>query len=168
MIKNPEIILVVLGNGASALFINADVLCSHTAGEDSNDPASVGEILIKSLGGDLTVTTFNAGVPADPEWSWNDVYASLPPRPALPVSNVDMEFSVDGGETFHAAPEGVRLSIKTTVPGDDDEEGLLTINVTHEGIISDLWVSRDDHLDHNLGTKAEGFDDLLVQLANQN
>lgn len=74
-----------------------------------------------------------------------------------------MLVSLDGGETFVPATQGVRIVYKVFVPGEDDP-GELHLNATNEGIISDLWVSRDEHLDHNLATSSEMLDDVVARL----
>lgn len=72
--------------------------------------------------------------------------------------------SLDGGQTFIPAPSGVRLIYKNVLVPAEEELGELHINATSEGLISDLWVSRDEELDHNLGTKSLLIDDLVEQL----
>ena len=74
-----------------------------------------------------------------------------------------MLVSLDGGETFVPATQGVRIVYKVFVPGEDDP-GELHLNATTEGIIADLWVSRQEHLDHNLGTSSEMLDDVVDRL----
>ena len=72
--------------------------------------------------------------------------------------------SLDGGQTFSPANQGVRIIYTgVPVPG-EDSPGELHVNATVEGLISDLWVSRDGSLDHNLGTCAQSLDDLVEQL----
>lgn len=75
-----------------------------------------------------------------------------------------MRVSLDGGETFVVAPQGVRVVYADVmVPGEADG-GSLHVNLTHEGIVSDLWTTREEPLDHNVGTRAEMLDDLVSQL----
>lgn len=75
-----------------------------------------------------------------------------------------MFVSLDGGKTFLPATSGVRIIYKNVpVPG-EDEPGELHLNATSEGVISDLWVSREEHLDHNLGTSSELVDDMIERL----
>lgn len=72
--------------------------------------------------------------------------------------------SLDGGKTFLPATSGVRIIyMNVPVPG-EDEVGELHLNATSEGMISDLWVSREEHLDHNLGTSSVLIDDLIQRL----
>lgn len=72
-----------------------------------------------------------------------------------------MKVSLDGGVTFHEALEGVRIVLPgVQVPGEDDL-GELHINVTEEGIVQDVWASREDQLDHNIGTRSQTHDEAI-------
>ena len=75
-----------------------------------------------------------------------------------------MLVSLDGGQTFVPVTDGVRIIYKNVAVPGEDEPGELHLNATSEGLISDLWVSRDDLLDHNLGTSAQMVDDLVERL----
>lgn len=78
-----------------------------------------------------------------------------------------MKYSIDGGLTYQEAPEGVRVVLEDVmVPGEDD--GQLHINLTNEGIISDIWVTRDEPLDHNLGTSSQMYDDMMEAMIEEN
>ena len=80
------------------------------------------------------------------------------------TEQTELLVSLDGGQTFSPAPNGVRIIYKNVfVPG-EDEPGELHMNATSEGVISDLWVSREEHLDHNLGTSSALVDDILERL----
>lgn len=71
------------------------------------------------------------------------------------------KYSIDGGLTWLDAPSGIRVSFEDIdVPG-EDAPGQLDFNFTHEGVITDVWVSRDAHLDHNLSTRSQTYDDFL-------
>lgn len=72
--------------------------------------------------------------------------------------------SLDGGKTFVPAASGVRIIYKDVLVPGEDAPGELHLNATPEGLISDLWVTREEHLDHNLGTSSELLDDLVVRL----
>lgn len=83
---------------------------------------------------------------------------------AAVADNATHLVSLDGGKTFMPAPNGIRIIYKGVfVPG-EDEPGELHLNATTEGLISDLWVTREEHLDHNLGTSAQMVDDLVERL----
>jgi hypothetical protein len=43
----------------------------------------------------------------------------------------------------------------------EDEVGQVHINATSEGVIADVWVTRDEHLDHNIGTSNETVDGIV-------
>lgn len=72
--------------------------------------------------------------------------------------------SLDGGKTFMPAPNGIRIIYKDVLVPGEDEPGELHLNATSEGLISDLWVTREEHLVHNLGTSAQMLDDLVEHL----
>jgi len=75
--------------------------------------------------------------------------------------------SLDGGESYKSAPAGVRVIYRKVPVPDEDIAGELHLNLTEEGVISDLWVSREASLDHNLGTSAKFIDDIVGKLAEQ-
>lgn len=76
--------------------------------------------------------------------------------------------SLDGGMTFQDANEGVRIVYEgMEVPG-EDENGQLHLNATHEGLVTDVWVTRDEPLDHNIGTSSRLLDDLVADLVAEN
>ncbi len=75
-----------------------------------------------------------------------------------------IKVSLDGGITFVEAKEGVRVAIENVdVPG-EGQRGEVHINVTHEGVITDVWVTREESLDHNIGTRAEMLNDMVDDL----
>ncbi|MEQ6436238.1 hypothetical protein V8Z74_14585 [Comamonas sp. w2-DMI] len=75
-----------------------------------------------------------------------------------------MLVSLDGGKTYFPASNGVRIIYKDVpVPG-EDEPAELHLNASSEGVITDLWLSRKEHLDHNLGTSSAMVDDMIEQL----
>jgi hypothetical protein len=78
-----------------------------------------------------------------------------------------IEVSLDGGTTFIAAPSGVRVVVKeVAVPGEDGL-GELHLNLTAEGVVSDVWVTREEPLDHNIGTSSETFDEMIESMVEQ-
>lgn len=79
-----------------------------------------------------------------------------------------MRVSLDGGVTYVDAPEGVRVSYDDQmVPGEDETDGQLLVNLTYEGIIMDLWVTKDGE-DHNIGTSSEQTVDIMSRLIEDN
>jgi hypothetical protein len=75
-----------------------------------------------------------------------------------------MKVSFDNGETFIDAPQGILVIQELEqIPGEDGS-GELHLSFTGEGIITDLWVSREEPLDHNLGTMSQTYDELAEQL----
>lgn len=88
----------------------------------------------------------------------------LDPAPDTPV----IKFSKDGGLTFQVAPEGVRIVYERVMVPGEDGRGELHLNCTHEGMISDVWVTREEPLDHNIGTASRQLEDILSGLVEDN
>ena len=65
-----------------------------------------------------------------------------------------MVYSVDGGQTWLKAPQGVRVSLGEIPVPDEDAPGQLDFNITSEGVITDVWVSSEGVLDHNIATSS--------------
>lgn len=80
-------------------------------------------------------------------------------RPKPPI-----EISLDGGQTYDPAPEGFRVIYNDVMVNGEDEDGELQFNFTGEGMITDLWVSREGRLDHNIGTDSEMIEDIQGRL----
>lgn len=81
---------------------------------------------------------------------------------------VNIKVSLDGGVTFQEAKQGVRIVYEgISVPG-EDETGELHVSATHEGVVTDVWVTRDEPLDHNIGTSSQLLDDLVSDLVDEN
>ena len=82
--------------------------------------------------------------------------------------------SLDGGTTFQSAPEGVRIAYQKLMVDGEDGRGELVINATHEGLITDLWVHRDEpgvslsDFNHNIGTDCVMVEDIVSQLIEEN
>lgn len=74
--------------------------------------------------------------------------------------------SLDGGQTYQPAPSGVRLIYRDVEVDDENGPTELHLNATHEGLISDLFTSRDEHLDHNIGTDSQLVSDIVGRLVN--
>lgn len=85
--KAPEILAVTLSNGDSALFVNGDTVASLSAGFGGQKPAEIGVYMAKAVG--VPLIEIRSEVPGNDDWSWNDVYAQLPPR-ALPSADTVM------------------------------------------------------------------------------
>lgn len=75
-----------------------------------------------------------------------------------------LRVSLDGGVTYRAAPEGVRVICPVTL---DDGQGELHVNHTHEGLITDVWVGVDGVMDHHAGTRSVMADELAFELVNE-
>lgn len=88
---------------------------------------------------------------------------------AAAASVTNMAVSLDGGEFWQPAPQGVRVSWNglSITDDPDDEAGELLLNCTHEGIITDviesgLW--REDHQDEVIATDCFLVDDIVARL----
>lgn len=79
-------------------------------------------------------------------------------------SNEDLEVSLDGGKVFFAVAEGVRVVRRNVLVPGEDGRGELHQTITTEGVISDVWVTREEPLDHNIGTRSELASDLIEEL----
>ena len=75
--------------------------------------------------------------------------------------------SLDGGKTFKPAKSGVRVIYPAQMIPGEDGRGELHINLTHEGVIMDVWTTRDEPLDHNIATSSEMTDDIVERLVEQ-
>lgn len=78
-----------------------------------------------------------------------------------------MKVSLDGGVTWQPALEGVRLIYEDVYIDGEDGCGEVHINATHEGLITDIWTTRDEPLDHNIGTRSEMIGDIVSQLVEE-
>lgn len=84
--------------------------------------------------------------------------------PAPKAVETNILVSLDGGSTYRTAPNGVRIIYdKVDVVG-EDEPGQVHINATSEGIVTDVWVSREEHLDHNIGTSSNTLEGIVSDL----
>lgn len=85
-------------------------------------------------------------------------------RDRAPGQQEPLVVSLDDGLTFVPARSGVRVHYqRAQVPG-EDERGELQFRLTQEGVITDLWVTRDEHLDHNIGTSSSTIDEVISNL----
>lgn len=90
------------------------------------------------------------------------VTASAAARPGVSEqAPAAIQVSLDGGESYLPADSGVRVIYSDVMIPGEDGRGELHINLSEEGIISDLWTTRDAPLDHNIGTSALNLDDLV-------
>lgn len=78
-----------------------------------------------------------------------------------------IKYSIDGGKTWLDAPQGVRVSFEhRDIPGEDGD-GDLHVNCTDEGIIMDVWCTKDGE-DYNVGTSSEMADEIIARLVEAN
>lgn len=79
-----------------------------------------------------------------------------------------IKISLDGGVTCQAAPQGVRVYIDSVdIPG-EPSNGEIHLNVTQEGVITDILTSQDGPLDTIVGTRSESLGDLVDDLVDAN
>ena len=138
--------------------------CYATDPESPNEPATVR--VSRGEGGELTVEELLEEDDAiiTVEGAPRVVAPVMHPSTSAESGNAGMLVSLDGGQTFVPVTDGVRIIYKNVAVPGEDEPGELHLNATSEGLISDLWVSRDEHLDHNLGTSSQMVDDLVDRL----
>lgn len=79
-----------------------------------------------------------------------------------------MLVSIDGGKTFLPATNGVRIVYQNVMIDGEDGRGEVHINATHEGLITDIWTTREAPLDHNIGTDSTMIDDIVARLVSLN
>ena len=74
--------------------------------------------------------------------------------------------SLDDGKTYQPVIDNVRLiyPIEEELPGEDCN-GELHINLTHEGIIMDVWTNEGEPgEDRNLATRSQTLDEIVAEL----
>lgn len=77
-----------------------------------------------------------------------------------------MKVSIDGGQTFQDVGSVYVCYDDVDVPGEDDL-GQVQVKLTDEGIVSDVWVTREENLDHNIGTESETIQELIDRLVEE-
>lgn len=103
----------------------------------------------------------------DPE-NHDQASSSSVTEPAAAAAGPAVKVSMDGGLTYQPAPNGVRIIYeRVSVPGEDGL-GEVHLNATSEGLITDVWVTREEHLDHNIGTASQMLDDIVGDLVAEN
>ncbi len=78
-----------------------------------------------------------------------------------------MKVSLDGGITFIEATNGVRIIYEEVDIGDNELSRDLHINLTDEGVIMDVWVTRDIHLDTNIATSCQTTEEIVESLTHK-
>ncbi len=81
----------------------------------------------------------------------------------------DMQVSLDGGATYQPAVDGVRIIYKGMPIPDGYEDGELHVNATHEGLILDVWATREGLvLNENIGTSSQMATDIIARMVESN
>lgn len=78
-----------------------------------------------------------------------------------------MLVSLDGGETYQPAVNGVRVMYENQIIPGEDESGDVHFNFTEEGLIQDIWVNRGDE-SHNISTNSVMIDEIVQSLIEDN
>ena len=76
--------------------------------------------------------------------------------------------SLDDGVSFVPAPAGVRIIWSSVLIDGDDGFGEVHVNATQEGLITDIWTTRNTSLDHNIGTDSVLIEDIVSRLVAEN
>lgn len=96
------------------------------------------------------------------------------PLPRASQASCDIDVSLDGGETWQSAPQGVRIVYKNVMIDGEEGRGEVHLNATHEGLITDIWTRREPPLvsdapyDHNIGTDSILIDEIVSRLVAEN
>ncbi|MEB0032894.1 hypothetical protein QN372_19270 [Undibacterium sp. RTI2.1] len=102
--------------------------------------------------------------------SWHDAQSSS----AQKCTKEEILVSLNGGQNFIAAKEGVRIIYQNVMVDGEDGRGELHINATHEGLISDVWTDGicdqpgSTPSDYNIGTESSTIDDIVHRLVTAN
>lgn len=80
------------------------------------------------------------------------------------MSHYKLRYSLDGGETFEDVPDGMRVVVQDVDLPEEGVPGELQLVLSREGLICDVWASREASLDCNLGTASETYDELTGRL----
>lgn len=83
-------------------------------------------------------------------------------------SEATMQVSLDGGLTFEPVTNDVRVVYRDVLVNGEDDSGQMDFVLTTEGLVTDLWVSREGKLDHNLGTSAQTIEDIQEEMVSSN
>lgn len=105
---------------------------------------------------------------SDDRAAWSFLMEEKHEETESPEGGYPMKVSLDGGLTWVPAPEGVRIAYENVLIDGENEAGEVQINCTHEGLITDIWSTREEPLDHNIGTESVPIDDIVTRLVEAN
>lgn len=78
---------------------------------------------------------------------------------------MEMQVSLDGGVTWQDAPNGVRVIYKNVMIDENDRQGEVLINATHEGLITDIFACTEDETgDESIATDCLPIEDIVARL----
>ncbi len=119
------------------------------------------------------------GIAQAVDWEGNVVtcsFSSMVPYAGPEPSKVDgsdercacsMKVSLDGGLNFIDARHGVRVIYESVdVPGQEGK-GQMHVTLSEEGMVRDVWVTRDEPLDHNMGTESETVEEAVSAMVEE-
>lgn len=75
--------------------------------------------------------------------------------------------SLDGGQSWLNAPEGVRVQYHDIEIPSEEVTGQFDVNCTHEGIIYDVWTTGDPASSQNIGTSSKPLADCVADLTQE-
>lgn len=80
--------------------------------------------------------------------------------------DVRLSVSLDGGQTYVPAKQGVRVQYAGVLLNEDEETGELLLNLSSEGIIADAWKfgPGEESEPVHVGTSQQTLDDVVAQL----
>lgn len=119
-----------------------------------------GAVDVIDVQGDLVSCVFQSKVPYKPS-------EDVEPRRIEEGDEGKMKVSLDGGLSFVDAAQGVRVVYEgIDVPGEDGK-GELHVTLSREGFVRDVWVTREEPLDHNMGTDSQTVEEAVSAMVEE-
>lgn len=118
-----------------------------------------GEVQIEDAEGNVVACAFKSKVAYIPSESMQVVNDA--------AEGSGLKVSLDGGLSFKEARQGVRVVYEgVDVPGEDGK-GQMHVTLSEEGMVRDVWVTRDEPLDHNIGTESETVEEAVSAMVEE-
>jgi len=73
------------------------------------------------------------------------------------------QVSLDGGNSWQEVDEVSVVYEELEIPGEDGD-GEILFKFTHEGLVTDVWSSREEEYDHNIATSSETIDEIVERM----